>query len=322
MKKIMALMLCIILITFSGCNYTDFLPSDFFTQTGDSYNTDSSTDSSQDIELIPTPTQSEVYDYCYNQLDDGQKRMYNLILNAVRNMQTERVFLTKDGTGVSENVNLAYTAVSVDHPEIFWLSGEYQILTLNNEEFYVLIKYEIDETTRDGQVEALHSKVDTILAQTEDMTSFEKERFFHDYLCDNVVYTGDGVDTRYTAFGALVNGKAVCEGYSRAMQLLCKSAGINCSLIKGIADEQSHMWNVVEISGEWYELDVTWDDLDDGKVRYKYFNLTSSEMRGDHIRFAEIKGIGSGVSLKGSKYNLNPPECTATEYNAKKIKNQ
>ena len=313
MKKIMALMLCIIFATFSGCNYTDFLPTDFFLPQ------DTSSEETQNGEEPFVDIQSEVYDYCYNQLNKTQKNMYNKILGAMRNMQTDRVFLTYDGTDISENINLAYTAVSVDHPEIFWTSREYQIYTLNNEEFYISIKYDIDETTRDAQVAALEARVEKLLAQTEGMSDFEKEVFFHDYLCNNIVYTSDGVDTRYTAFGAIVNGKAVCEGYSRAMQLLCKRAGINCSLIKGTAETVAHMWNVVELSGKWYELDVTWDDLETDTPRYKYFNLTSNEMSSDHIRYVEIKGTGSGVSLKGSKYNLNPPDCTATEYNAEKI---
>ena len=316
-EKVMVLLLCVVLLTFSGCNYTDFLP-EFLTLQETVSSADSSLNNVQN-DILPKE-QGEVYNYCYSQLNDLQKKIYNRIYSAVSVMQTERIYLTDDSTDISENINLAYTAVSVDHPEIFWLSGEYQILTLNNEKFYVLVKYDIDETTRDAQVSALNLKIDSILQRTKGMSYFEKEQFFHDYLCNNVVYTGDGVMTRYNAFGALVNGKAVCEGYSRAFQLLCKSAGINCSLIKGKADGQQHMWNVVEIFGEWYEVDVTWDDLEKEEPRYKYFNLTTQEMISDHIRFVEIKGVNSNVSLKGSKYNLSPPNCTGTKYSAEKIK--
>lgn len=290
MKKICLLAFCLLLAVLPGCKKA--------TET-----------------VAPqAPVQGAVYDYCYSNLNDHQKDIYNKILEGVKNLQTERIFLTEDGTDIAENVNLAYGAVSADHPEIFWLKGEYRLLTLANEKFYIKVEYDIDPTTRDGQAAALENRVQKIMEAVKDMTPPEKERYFHDYLCNNVTYLYDGVSTRYTAFGALVNGKAVCEGYARAMQLLCKRAGINCTIIKGVSDDEAHMWNALELYGEWYELDVTWDDLDADTPRYKYFNLTTEQISKSHKRYDSVTGVGSGISLKGLKYNLNPPICTATEY--------
>lgn len=309
MKKLLILFLCLVLALFTGCSRITDLFSD----------TSSIVSEPEQVPLV----QGEVFDYCYNSLNDTQKDMYNKILTGIYYMQTDRIYLTDDETDISKNVNLAYGAVSIDHPELFWLSGEYQLLTLGGEKFYIKIKYDIDETTRDAQVAALNKRVEEIIAATEGMTPPEKELYFHDYLCENVTYTNDGVSTRYSAFGALVNGKAVCEGYSRAMQLLCKTAGINCSLIKGTSENEAHMWNVVEIYGEWYELDVTWDDLEEQGTIYEFFNITTTEMQKTHQRYNEITSDALGVSLEGLKYNLNPPQCTADEYSKNwKEKNQ
>ncbi len=295
MKKLLIMFLCLSLMLLSGCTNISGLFGD-----------NSSAVSSPE----PEPVQGELFDYCYNSLNDTQKDMYNKILTGVYYMYADRIYLTDDGTDISENVNLAYGAVSADHPELFWLAGQYQLLTLGGEKFYIKVKYDIDETTRSGQVAALNKRVEEIIAATDGLTPPEKERYFHDYLCENVTYTNDGVNTRYTAFGALVNGKAVCEGYSRAMQLLCKTAGINCSLIKGIADEQAHMWNVVEIYGEWYEVDVTWDDLEEKGTIYRYFNITTDKMSETHTRYDAVTDKADVTNIEGLKYNLNPPQCS------------
>ncbi len=314
MKGLLSVFIVLAMLTFSACYGGNApqndIPSDLTNQ-----------NSSTQEKTEETLSQGGVYDYCYNLLNDAQRDIYNKILNAVLDMNEGKVYLTDDENGLKENVNIAFLSVSVDHPELFWLSGEYTTYSVNQEKFYIEIKYNMDETARASFEAALEKKLESILAETEGMSYFQKERYFHDYLCNNVTYTADGVYTRYTVVGALVNGKAVCEGYSRAMQLLCKRAGINCSLVKGISDETSHMWNIVEISGEWYELDVTWDDTGGETPRYKYFNLTTKEMNKDRTVYPVLDGANQDISLKGGKYNLRLPVCTATTFSKEKIEN-
>lgn len=58
----------------------------------------------------------------------------------------------------------------------------------------------------------------------------------------------------------------VCEGYARAFKVLCDELGIPCVLTSGTArlnaedTPESHMWNYVELDGQWYAVDVTWND--------------------------------------------------------------
>lgn len=58
----------------------------------------------------------------------------------------------------------------------------------------------------------------------------------------------------------------VCEGYARAFKVLCDALEIPCVLTSGyarstVADTpQQHMWNDVSIDGQWYAVDVTWND--------------------------------------------------------------
>lgn len=96
------------------------------------------------------------------------------------------------------------------------------------------------------------------------MKSYEKVLSLHDYLILNCKYdyenskAGTLPDSAYTAYGALVKGKAVCEGYAEAFLYLMNKVGVPCRLVK--SKSMNHTWNVVQLDGKWYHVDVTYDD--------------------------------------------------------------
>lgn len=127
-----------------------------------------------------------------------------------------------------------------------------------------------------------------IMAQlTPDMDDYEKLKFFHDHLvlsCEN--------DTDYeyadTIYGALVQKKALCEGYAKAFSYLCNLAGIENVIVTGYTGVP-HMWNMVKLNGNWYHVDVTWDNPDDELrklypdiILYQYFMVTDSVIKNNH----------------------------------------
>lgn len=68
-----------------------------------------------------------------------------------------------------------------------------------------------------------------------------------------------------TAYGALVKGESLCEGYARAMKSVLDRLGIPCVLVQGMyqltRDQgELHMWNYVQVDGQWYGVDATMDD--------------------------------------------------------------
>ena len=103
---------------------------------------------------------------------------------------------------------------------------------------------------------------------SEYMTDYDKELAIHDYIINNCEYgfSDNNDDSEYSAYGALVNGKAVCSGYAAATNLLLMCVGIDSNVITGLAtnletgETENHAWNQVKIGGEWYHLDTTWDD--------------------------------------------------------------
>ena len=119
------------------------------------------------------------------------------------------------------------------------------------------------------------------------MDDYEKLKYLHDYI---VLNCEPSTDDTYadTIYGALVNGKALCEGYTKAFSYLCNLAGIENVIVTGATDVP-HMWNMVKLGGNWYHVDVTWDDPSDKLhegypdiVLYQYFMVTDSVIRNNH----------------------------------------
>ncbi len=148
---------------------------------------------------------------------------------------------------------------------------------------------EIPETeTKAKQLyEVVKNVLNTVI--TSDMTDYDKEIALHDYLVAHCKYSEDTAQMAesdiYRAYGALVNSDAVCNGYAEAMQLLLMCAGVNSQFVVGTADGIDHAWNLVELDGNWYHLDSTWDDPlpDNGTdVLHSYFNVTDQIMSRNH----------------------------------------
>lgn len=124
---------------------------------------------------------------------------------------------------------------------------------------------------------ALQAIVDDIKEQAADMTDLEKVILAHDYVASRCTYSTSG-NLTYTAAGALVNGKALCAGYARAMVLLLQEMGIESKMITN----KSHAWVALELNGNWYHADPTWDNTrskQSGEVSHEFLLRTDSEFK-------------------------------------------
>lgn len=195
-----------------------------------------------------------------NSKEIGNK-IYEALLNNKESLKITGYGITNSETA-SEVANL-YLEVLDNHPELFYAGNvlEYKYWTNGNFEFQFSYLYKGKElTTKKAEFK---QKVDYIIRSviTEDMSEVEKELAIHDYIVLNTRYDQDNYIKNtvpresYTAYGALINGVAVCDGYSRAFKLLLDEIGIPC--IKISSEGINHAWNIVTINGKRYHVDVT-----------------------------------------------------------------
>ena len=96
--------------------------------------------------------------------------------------------------------------------------------------------------------------------QLDGCSDYEKIKKIHDYVSTTVAYSTDSSNNdRFTAYGALENKAAVCQGYSVLFYRLCLEAGIDTRMISGTGNGIPHSWNIVLLDGLYYNVDTTWD---------------------------------------------------------------
>ena len=260
-------------------------------------------------------------DYAYETLtDDYVKELYMRIAKSVDTVYAPNI--TTTGSLSDYQITQAVEAYKNDHPETFWLKGSSLFVPYGD-----TTSVKLDYTVQNDKLIAAKKKfniaVASVLKNLPSGNDFEREEYINNYIIENCKYDDAAAQTENIegnendAYGALVDGKAVCEGYARAFQLLCNKANIDSVLLSGIADSDNHAWNGVKIGGDWYQIDVTWDDVDDFIYdSHEYFNLTDSLMYEEHTLSPKYSEIDAESFLNLESWcNFYVPKCTAEKYN-------
>ena len=229
--------------------------------------------------------------YYRSQLSDDERLLYDaLVTCALSENPSEEgdpIFLKID-PGSDEFRTMfrrAYNALLYDRPELYWLnlggsSFQYRYSNRLFDRNTYKITFSLPEPydEREEMMYALEEAADEFLSDI-DLSAPDDEVALavHDKLIDLVSYdhqtsSGSPDDLAHTAYGALIHNSsgepntAVCDGYSGAYKYLLQKAGIQCLILAGHAGDSeetagNHSWNLVNLDGDWYEVDATWDDI-------------------------------------------------------------
>ena len=132
------------------------------------------------------------------------------------------------------------------------------------------------------EIEFIKTYIDNFISKNinNNINNYDKIKLFHDYIVNNTIYDQNNNDKSNTAYGynLITTGKAICGGYSDIMSIYLNTLGIQNYKITS----ENHVWNLVNIDGIWYHLDVTWDDpvASDGKqyLLHNFFLISTSEL--------------------------------------------
>lgn len=110
------------------------------------------------------------------------------------------------------------------------------------------------------------------------MSNYDKIKAFHDHIVNSTKYDENNSFESYTAYNLITTGLSICGGYSDIMSIYLNTLGIKNYKIAS----SNHIWNLVELDGIWYHLDVTWDDpiASDGKqyLIHNFFMVTTDKL--------------------------------------------
>ncbi|MBR3095222.1 MAG: leucine-rich repeat protein [Clostridia bacterium] len=112
------------------------------------------------------------------------------------------------------------------------------------------------------QEAAVDAYVETVVAGCTAQDDTEIAQYLYDYLCEHVTFDlenlyNDADLLKYTAYGAAVNGRAVCQGFAQLYYKLALAAGLDCRIVTGTRGNEAHAWNIIQIDDLWYHVDAS-----------------------------------------------------------------
>jgi hypothetical protein len=251
--------------------------------------------------------QGEVYLWARAQLEPEAQDAYDLLSDAIACHQETAVELSASPA----QVELALSALRIDHPEYFWFDGSVAYVTTTLPDGTAETLCTMDYTLSTAEAQALLPQVEQYVAdclssleRSGAQSDYDKVLGVYEYLIGQTDYVTSVSDQSFVSL--MTQQQATCAGYARGFQYLMQRLGIPCTLATGYgANGESHGWNIVQVGGQWYQIDVTWGDpVDDtgapgDSLEYTYCLVTDQEIYRDHT-------LSSSIPM---------PECTATEYN-------
>ncbi|MBQ7247695.1 MAG: hypothetical protein IJS22_06365 [Lachnospiraceae bacterium] len=270
------------------------------------------------------------YRECLGSMENGSSLVsaYDILADCMAAAQSQADIRS---CGLSESeTRLVFNAVYNDHPEFFWLDGSYGY-SYSSQGIVISVSpgYHDIDGGLDNAKAAFEDAAGRILAGLRpSMSEFDKEKYIHDALATSIIYD---LNAQYdqSAYSALVGGRSVCAGYTKAFLCLLQRAGIRAFAVTGLTDNgdsvtENHAWTYVRIDGEYYQTDLTKDDpisesgsldlSDVSSVCYSYFNVDDLTMDRDHLIYM-LYDSESGYCIEDpdmAVYYDYLPKCSST----------
>ncbi len=280
-----------------------------------------------------------VYPYFYEQLNDAARKLYDaMVMMADRGVflsgddfslsangyvsQEQLKSFTENDQTLLNDFGAARDAFMNDYPDLFYIDFSYLTLKVTKSasgHYYGYLgkgradSYFYRGFTKDNvasAVDTYENTLNNIVAQANQNgeTAKEKAEYVHHYLVKHMIYRYEDEVTNgnaRTAYDGLVYGEGVCEAYTRAYKAIMDRLGIPCVCVYGVyqvndTQSEEHIWNEVQIDGEWYAMDCTMDDpiirdkpyQDSGSETDQYMLAGEVEMAAHHIQSGYMSGSG------------------------------
>ncbi len=225
----------------------------------------------------------------------------------VQGLSSRQSSISLEGYNIPEtDLKALFSDTLNSNPGLFYVGGGFSYYVAeNNTVKSITPQYVYPEADVQAYNAALEKAYREAVPDAAGMNEMQIARACHDYLAQHMYY--DFSYSKYNAYNALVEGTAVCQGYSLAYGAMLQKAGIAFDYTT--SDVMNHMWNYVRIDNNWYHVDVTWDDPMEqeeapadrkGFVSHRYFLNSDAK-------------IGS-EGAKGHRGWVQGKSCTSTVY--------
>lgn len=232
-------------------------------------------------QALATPEAQTIYQDILTGLAGLTRAPYELSLKGPKNLTPEEVSAWQSAA------TEAIRAVFSDHKEFFYLQYAFSVATgvkggapYAQYTFYLVDIYEGNSALLDDHLTQVLAQRDLLVARaSKEQSEYQKIKLIHDWLVLNNDYGKDNGASHSAVSALLPDMRPVCQGYAEAFMLLMDCLAIGTTYVTGLIDKngERHGWNTVSLGGEWYFIDVTWDDPvligepDPFNIDYEYF---------------------------------------------------
>ena len=192
--------------------------------------------------------------YYYNHMNKAQQAAYHSILSGVKNLADEFQISALEG----EELYNVFFQMRLDHPEIFWVSSYKYRYYKDSPNLIFIPEYLFDKKKICEHQKAMTARVEKLIRPAQKLSEWEKEKYVHDFICENIRYDKLKKSYSHEIIGPLGQGVGVCEGIAKAVKVLLDALGV---------------WCVIAICG---------NNPETSEIRYDYFNLDDSQIFRDH----------------------------------------
>lgn len=238
--------------------------------------------------------------YYYSQLNKQEQTIYKAFYNGV--MAHQDIIPIPVKGMISQTVFAKiYSAVTRDNPLIYFLNQS--ACNLAQDVFghtAICPQYFFDVKTIKEYNRKIEKVVNGLAGQLQltEGTDYEKVIKVHDWICRNVHYDFLGADmsnparviSAHNIIGVFAQRRAQCEGIAKAAKVLLNAVDVKCIVATGVANKGEnstpHAWNIVNVDGNPYHMDVTWDIggivESSNQIPYDYFNINDAMISKTH----------------------------------------
>ena len=212
-------------------------------------------------------------EYYYGRMPKDKQNVYRAVLHGLMELSDEFLIPqvpTTDGNWLYD----VFFQLRLDHPEIFWAVGFKYRYYKDSPNLILIPEYIFDKNKIREHQKALGARVDKLVRTAMKFSEWDKEKYVHDFICENIRYDKLKKPYSHEIIGPLGHGVGVCEGIAKSVKVLCDALGVWCIIAicgnnpeKGI--KYRHTWNIVRINGQYYHLDATFDNTL-GKMKKPY----------------------------------------------------
>ena len=227
--------------------------------------------------------------YYYQQMNKQRQAVYHAILQGITALADEFQIPAIEGPELYD----VFFQLRLDHPEIFWATSFKYKFFKGSPNYIFIPEYIFEKNKIREHQKALKARVDKLARTAKNFSDIEKEKYVHDFICENVRYDKLKKAYSHEIIGPLGQGVGVCEGIAKSVKILCDALNLWCIIAicgnnpeKGI--KYRHTWNIIRLDGKYYHLDATFDNSlgrsgsGEPEIRYDYFNLDDKAVFRDH----------------------------------------